>query len=108
MIGFAPFFQHTTSRVVRPCTSCHPRSREEDELRRIRGVYGYGTGEFVLTSIEGPPVDALQFLDDAGRQMRDFIHPGTGPLSPERIDRALGVTICGLEPCAAPMAGTAP
>lgn len=99
VIGFAPFFQHTTSRAVRPCSSCHPRGRDRGELRRVRGVYGFGTGEFLLANPDGPPVDALQFLDENGRQIRDFIHRGTGALEAERIERALAVTICGLEPC---------
>ena len=59
----------------------------------MRGVYGYGTGEFMLTNPEGPDVDALQFLDADGNQLTDFAHQGTGPLSAQVRERAIGVVL---------------
>ena len=91
--GFAPFFQHTTSRTGRSCESCHRQDDSEEELARVRGVYGYGTGEFLLENPEGDPVDPLQFIDDEGNLTSAFVHRGTGPLDPDVLERALGVIL---------------
>ena len=65
-IGFAPFFQHTTSAKPRTCDTCHRTDESADEMTRVRGVYGYGTGEFMLDNPHGESVDALRFLDADG------------------------------------------
>jgi hypothetical protein len=43
-LGFAPFFQHTTSATPRTCDTCHRRDDSDEEMQRVRGVYGQGTG----------------------------------------------------------------
>mgnify|MGYP002630944500 CR=1 FL=1 len=93
IIGFSPFFQHTTTEDPRDCASCHRQDDSEEEWARVKGVYGYGTGEFMLENPEGEAVDAMQFVDEDGQQLTDFFHPGTGPLSQESRDRALGVEL---------------
>lgn len=93
VIGWSPFFQHTTSRSPRTCDTCHRTDDSEAEYDRVRGVYGYGTGEYVLTGAHGESIDALQFIDANGNQVTDFVHPGTGPLESERIERALSVEV---------------
>jgi hypothetical protein len=96
-IGFSPFFQHTTSATPRSCDSCHRSDSSDDELQRVRGVYGHGTGEFMLDNPDGDPVDALKFLDDEGNAITTWVHEGTGPLSPEVRQRALDVVLEELE-----------
>jgi len=93
IIGWAPFFQHTASRTPRPCKSCHPTDSSSAEQARVRGVYGFGTGEFMLESSSGQPVDALQFLHPDGSTTTPFVHPGSGPLAMEVINNALSVTV---------------
>ncbi|MAY81257.1 MAG: hypothetical protein CL930_10800 [Deltaproteobacteria bacterium] len=92
-VGFAPFFQHTSSAKPRSCDTCHRTDTSEEELRRVKGVYGFGTGEFMLDNPHGEPVDALQFLDADGNPITDWVHTGTGPLGAEVRDRALGVIL---------------
>jgi hypothetical protein len=92
-IGFAPFFQHTTSATSRDCTSCHRTGDSPEEWARVRGVYGFGTGEFMLENPDGDPVDSLQFLDAEGNQLTEWVHPNTGPLAAEIRDRALEVVV---------------
>jgi hypothetical protein len=92
-IGFSPFFQHTTSRKPRSCDTCHRNDDTQEELSRVKGVYGYGTGEFMLDNPLGEPVDALQFLDADGNSITDWVHEGTGPLRAEVRERALGVIL---------------
>ncbi len=91
--GWSPFDQHTTSSRPRSCSTCHRKDESPEELERVRGVYGYGTGEFMLTNPEGPDIDALQFLDADGNQLTDFAHEGTGPLSSQVRERAIGVVL---------------
>ena len=91
--GFAPFFQHTTTASPRACATCHRTSSSDEEYARVRGVYGYGTGEFMLEGANGELVDALQFLDADGEPMTAWHHVGTGPLSAEVRDRALAVEV---------------
>jgi hypothetical protein len=93
IIGWAPFFQHTSSRKPRACKSCHPTDTSPEEIARIRGVYGFGTGEYLLTDAEGVDVDALQFLHPDGSSSTVFVHPGTGPLALDVINKALSVTV---------------
>ena len=47
----------------------------------------------MLTSPDGTKVDPLQFLDAEGNQITPFVHAGTGPLSEEVRERALGVDL---------------
>jgi hypothetical protein len=96
-IGFAPFFQHTTSAKPRSCETCHLSEDTPEELHRVRGVYGFGTGEFMLPNPDGDPVDALQFLDKEGAPLTTWVHVGTGPLAPEVRARAIGVILSELE-----------
>ena len=91
--GFAPFFQHTTSRGSRSCATCHRRDNSEAERLRVRGVYGFGTGEFMLTDEDGSQIDGLRFLDDDGNATTTWVHPNTGPASAEVRERALGVVL---------------
>ncbi len=96
-IGFAPFFQHTTSRKPRSCETCHRNTDTTEETTRVKGVYGYGTGEFMLDNPHGDAVDALQFLDEDGNATTTWVHEGTGPLSERARTRALGVILDDLE-----------
>ena len=98
--GFHVFFQHTTTRfpsVSRPCETCHPRTNSPVEIARVRGVFGFGTGEFMLEAPGGGTVDALQFLDQEGNPTTEWVHEGTGPVSAERRDRALAVFLDALD-----------
>ncbi len=92
-IGFAPLFQHTTSRSGRSCDSCHQQTDSVQERERIRGVYGFGTGEFLLQAHDGTMVDGLQYLDNDGNPTTDWFHEGTGPVAPEVRERAMGVIL---------------
>lgn len=98
--GFHVFFQHTTTRFPsqsRPCSTCHPRTDTASELARVRGVFGYGTGDFLLEAPGGGTVDALQFLDAKGNPTTEWVHAGTGPVDPARRERAMGVVLDELE-----------
>ena len=90
--GFSPFFQHTTVRVGRPCKTCHRTDDSPEELARVRGVYGFGTGDFMLPDKEGHVADALQFLDKDGKPLTEWVHPGTVPRK-DALDRAIGVIL---------------
>ena len=92
-LGFAPFVQHTTTSNAKTCDACHRRDDSEAELARVRGVYGFGTGEFMLRGHEGEMVDGLQFLADDGAPLTTWAHPGTGPVEPAIRGRALGVVL---------------
>ena len=91
--GFAPMFQHTSSKEPRGCNACHRIDDSAEEMARVRGVYGFGTGEFMLEAPDGRMIDGLQFLDEAGTPTTTWIHPGTGPLPPARLQRALDVIV---------------
>jgi len=91
--GFAPFVQHTTTSRAKGCDACHRRDETPEELSRVRGVYGYGTGDFMLEGDEGELVDGLQFLAEDGTPLTTWAHPGTGPVEPEKRDRAIGVVL---------------
>lgn len=91
--GFLPFFQHTTSRAPRKCSACHRKDNSAEELARIRGVYGFGTGEFMLPGPGGVTVDGMQFLDAAGNEITDWAYDDTGPVAPTIRDRAINVII---------------
>ena len=94
--GFSPFFQHTTTRSARGCDTCHRQNSSDDELTRVKGVYGYGTGEFLIEH-PGGSMDPLQFLDEEGNLTSAFVHRNTGPLSAERLEKALGVVLDDIE-----------
>lgn len=91
--GFTPFFQHATTRAARGCDDCHRLADTPEEADRIRGVYGHGTGEFMLQSPDGSLVDGLQYLDVDGNPTTTWVHEGTGPLAPDVYDRAWGVLL---------------
>jgi hypothetical protein len=91
--GWAPFYQHTSSRKPRDCMECHRQDGSVEEWDRVKGVYGYGTGEFMLAGPDGQAVDALQFIGEDGTQVTRFAHPGTGPLPEDMRERALGVDL---------------
>ena len=92
-IGFTPFFQHATTKAARSCDACHRADASPEEEARIRGVYGHGTGEFMLTGHDGTVIDGLQFLDDSRAPLTTFMHEGTGPMATEVYDRAWGVIL---------------
>ena len=91
--GFVPFFQHTTTRAPRGCEVCHRTADTPEESARVRGVYGFGTGEFLLDAPDGSVIDGLQFLEADGTPRTTWVHPGTGPMAPEVIDRAFNVIL---------------
>jgi len=91
--GFIPFFQHATTRKPRPCDACHRTADTPEEWARVRGVYGYGTGEFLLDAPGGEQVDALQFKDEQGRPITEWVHEGTGPVSDEMEQRAFEIEV---------------
>ncbi len=91
--GWAPFYQHTATDQPRDCNTCHRTADTPEEWARVKGVYGYGTGEFMLEAPDGSEVDALQFLDASGNPNTLFVHEGSGPLSEEVRTRALGVDL---------------
>jgi hypothetical protein len=92
-LGFSPFFQHTTTSRPRSCQTCHRTADTPDEWARVRGVYGYGTGEFLIEAADGSQIDALQFLAPDHSPLTTWVHEGTGPLTKERVDRALAVEV---------------
>ena len=92
--GFHVFFQHTVTRTAsayRPCVTCHPSTDSASERERVRGVYGFGTGEFMLEVPGGGSIDALKFLEDDGTPNSDWVHDNSGPLPEARRDRAMNV-----------------
>jgi hypothetical protein len=91
--GFTPFFQHTTSRAPRGCEACHLAADTEAERTRIKGVLGYGTGEYMLLGSDGVKVDGLQFLDANGDQITTWVHEGTGALSPAMQSSLLSTVV---------------
>jgi hypothetical protein len=91
--GWAPFYQHTATDQPRGCIDCHRSGDSDEEWARVKGVYGHGFGENLLATPDGTEVDPLQFLDEDGNQTTLFVHEGTGPLSPEVRERALGVDL---------------
>jgi hypothetical protein len=62
-------------------------------MTRIRGVYGYGTGEYILAGPGGTSVDGLQFLDAAGNEITDWQYDRTGPVETTMRERAINVII---------------
>ncbi|MCH2108452.1 MAG: hypothetical protein MK135_03935 [Polyangiaceae bacterium] len=91
--GFAPFFQHTTSRKARPCATCHRRDNSKEELSRVRGVYGYGTGEYMLPGEGSTELDPFQFLDNQDKQISPWQQAGTGAVAQPRREKALSVIL---------------
>lgn len=91
--GFLPFFQHTTSRAPRRCSACHRKDDSAEEMTRVRGVYGYGTGAYMLPGPGGATIDGLQFLDSAGNETTDWQYEGTGPVPADMRARAIDVII---------------
>ncbi|MGH1345671.1 MAG: hypothetical protein ACRBN8_29170 [Nannocystales bacterium] len=92
-LGFAPFFQHTTTAKPRTCDTCHRRDESDAELRRVRGVFGQGTGEFMLQGSEGELVDGLQYVDENGDPTTTWMHPGTGPVPTDAMAAAIAVIL---------------
>jgi len=91
--GFTPFFQHATTKVARDCDACHRADSSEAEAARIAGVYGHGTGEFMLPAPDGTLVDGLQYLDADGNPTTTWAHEGTGPMAPDVYQRAWDVIL---------------
>ncbi len=92
-LGFAPFFQHTTTATPRTCDACHRRDESDAEMTRVRGVYGFGTGEFMLTGADAEQVDGLRYVDDDGNPTTTWMHPNTGPASPDAMAAAIAVIL---------------
>jgi hypothetical protein len=93
--GFAPFFQHTTTSSPRSCATCHRVDASDAEEARFRGVYGYGTGEFMLDAPGGEQIDGLQFLAPDGAQITTWAHEQSGPVRAEVYQRAHEVIVSG-------------
>ncbi len=91
--GFHTFFQHTVTASPGPCSTCHRTEDTPEEWARVKGVYGHGTGEFMLEDPEGDPVDALQMIDDDGTLLTDWMHEGHGPVPTDARERALAVEV---------------
>lgn len=91
--GFVPFFQHTATNRPRTCDACHRRDASPEEEARVRGVYGHGTGEFLLPAPDGTMIDGMQFLDADGNAVTSWFHAGTGPMAPEVRARAFAVQL---------------
>lgn len=94
--GFAPFFQHTTSSKPRGCDSCHRKDDSAQEMARIRGVYGYGTGEFQIPGADQVVMDPFQFLDGDGKQLSEWQQPGTGAVNEKAREAAIEVNLSEL------------
>ncbi len=92
-IGFTPFFQHTTTKAAYGCETCHRADTSLEEETRIKGVYGHGTGEFMLTGAFGEVVDGLAWLDGDRNPTTTFMHDGTGPLTTSQYDKAWSVIL---------------
>lgn len=92
-LGFAPFFQHTTTAKPRTCDTCHRRDESDAEMRRVRGVFGQGTGEFMLQGSEGESVDGLQYVDEDGNPTTTWMHPNTGPVPSDAMAAAIAVIL---------------
>jgi len=92
-LGFTPFFQHATSKGARTCDACHRSTDTPEEATRVRGVYGHGTGQFLLTAPDGTLVDGLQWLDADRNPITTFAHEGTGPMPTEVYDDAWNVIL---------------
>lgn len=92
-LGFAPFFQHTTTAKPRTCDTCHRRDESDAEMRRVRGVFGQGTGEFMLQGSEGESVDGLQYVDEDGNPTTTWMHPDTGPVPSDAMAAAIAVIL---------------
>lgn len=91
--GFLPFFQHTTTDRPRTCATCHRTDDSPEEWARIRGVFGYGTGQFMLDGPDGQQVDALQFKAENGMPITDWVYRGTGPVAADVEGRAMDVVV---------------
>lgn len=97
--GFTTFFQHTTSQggLVRGCDACHRTDASPEEETRIRGVYGHGTGAFMLVDpTDESLVDGLQYIDGDRNPTTTWQQEGTGPLTTAVYDRAFGVVLSEL------------
>jgi hypothetical protein len=95
-LGFAPFFQHTTSAKPRTCVDCHRNDDSPEELARIRGIYGFGTGEFLIPGAGGVEIDPFLFLNAEGEEISPWQQPGTGAVPSAQRDKALDVILSDL------------
>jgi len=91
--GFTPFYQHTSSATPRTCEDCHRTADTPEETTRLRGVFGYGTGEFMLTGADGVKVDGLQWFDADRNPITQWVHLQTGPVSAAVEARAMAVIV---------------
>jgi len=90
--GWQPNHPHTTQYMAQPCTLCHLKEDGSNEAA-VKGVYGYGTGEFMLEDGEGNAYDLTQILDAEGEPMVDFAHEGTGPVPADKRERAMEIKV---------------
>ncbi len=91
--GFTPFFNHTTTKTPYTCTKCHMTADTDEERARIKGILGFGTGEFMLEGNDGQYVDGLQFLDADGNSITTWVHEGTGPFAKDRQAHMLSIIV---------------
>lgn len=88
-LSFMPAFQHTVrgAGATKQCEDCHPRTGDQN-LAQVRAVYGYGSGEHVMT-LGGRVVDLTQMIDAAGTSSTALGHLLATPIPPDRVARAL-------------------
>lgn len=91
--GFTPFFQHTTTATPYTCAKCHKTADTPEEDARIKGILGFGTGEFMIEGNDGQYVDGLQFLDAEGNSITTWVHEGTGPFGKDRQQHMLSIIV---------------
>lgn len=92
-LSWSPVFQHTVpdSSRARACSACHPTASGAN-LAQVRGVYGFGTGEFFATHpITQERVDLTRMIGPAGTSSVAIGTLLAKPIPFERIQRALAV-----------------
>jgi hypothetical protein len=92
-VGFSwgPGVPHTTAdrHTVQTCDRCHLREDGSNETR-VRLTYGFGDGSYTFTDgTTDIEYDLTQMIDANGEPVVAFAHPGTRPISMERIQKAL-------------------
>ncbi len=93
-LSFWPVFAHTVRGIdaVRLCADCH--SKEDGSNReRVRGVYGFGTGEHVFVDGQRRRLDLTKILTPAGTSTTALGHLLARPIPLERIEKAIGVAV---------------
>jgi len=92
-VGFSwgPGVPHTTAdrHTVQPCHRCHLKEDGSNE-EIVRLTYGFGNDEYTFTDgTTGIEYDLTKMIDADGNPEVAFAHPGTRPISIERIRKAM-------------------